>query len=189
MMKCVRWVLWYDWHTKCQLMLITVVLLLTGCGYHLRQAVDLPPEMRKVFIQGMAMTNPFAQNLNEQLSFSDGYLVVEKEQAGMILVVHSQRYSRRAVSLSSQGKANEYELSFHIQFTLKSADGETLMPKQSIEVIKDYFNPQVFVIGKANEEAEIRVEIYKEAVRTLLRRAQIELRNKIPQQPKTTTTQ
>ncbi len=189
MIKRVRRRLRFDWCAQCQVMLIIAVLLLAGCGYHLRQAIDLPPEMRKVYIQGMEMTNPFAQYLGEQLSFSDGQLVVEKEQAGMILVVHDHRYSRRSVSLSSQGKSNEYELSYQIQFTLKSADGETLMPKQSIEIIKDYFNPQVFVIGKASEEAEIRVEIYKEAVRTLLRRAQIELRNRIPQQPKTTTTQ
>lgn len=157
------------------LALLLVFSFTGGCGWQLRGVADLPPEMAQVYVEGLSRRSRFVQDLNENLSFSGGGVTADRESAGVILNVFDEQFERRVVSLSEQGKANEYELAYRIRFELQKPDGKTLLPAQIIEIVRAYFNPQVEVIGKSEEEAEIRREMYKEAVRTLLRRSEIAL--------------
>ena len=49
------------------------------------------------------------------------------------------------------------------------------MPEQTIVVVRDYFNEQLNVIGKSQEEDLIRKEIYNDAVRSMIRRVGVVL--------------
>jgi len=49
------------------------------------------------------------------------------------------------------------------------------MSQQSIVISRDYFNPQVQVLGKANEEETIWREIYKTSVNNFLQRLDVAL--------------
>jgi len=152
-----------------------LICVFGGCGWQLRGASDLPPEMAHVYVEGLSRKSRFVRELNENLAFADGGVSKDPQSAGVILKVHNEQFERRVVSLSEQGKATEYELIYRIRFELRKPDGSSLLPTQTIEIRRAYFNPQVLVIGKSQEENQIRVEMYKEAVRTLLRRTEIAL--------------
>lgn len=161
------------------LLLLPVLMLLisvvSSCGWQLRGASDLPPEMAHVYVEGLSGRSQFVQDLNRNLSFADGGVTKDPQSAGVILKVHNEQFERRVASLSEEGKATEYELIYRIRFELQKPDGSSLLPTQTIEIRRAYFNPQVLVIGKSEEENQIREEMYKAAVRTLLRRTEIAL--------------
>jgi LPS-assembly lipoprotein len=154
-----------------KLFLSVLMMALTACGYHLGRAVDLPDEMKIVYFQGASPN--LLGGANQVFRSSDGRLAGSPAEAGVIVNVFNEEMLRRSLSLSSGGKAIEYELSYHLDFELLDGLGQVLMPRQEIQVIRDYFNVQEQVIGKANEEAIIREEMYKEAVQTIVRRARV----------------
>ncbi len=155
--------------------LMILISIVSSCGWQLRGASNLPPEMAHVYVEGLSRKNRFVQDLNENLSFAGGGVTKDPASAGVILKVHNEQLERRVASLSEEGKATEYELIYRIRFELQKPDGSNLLPTQTIEIRRAYFNPQVLVIGKSEEENQIREEMYKEAVRTLLRRTEIAL--------------
>ena len=155
--------------------LMILISVVSSCGWQLRGATDLPPEMAHVYVDGLSRKNRFVKDLDQELAFAGGGITRDPESAGVILKVLDDQFERRVVSLSEQGKATEYELIYRIRFELQKPDGSSLLPAQVIEIRRAYFNPQVLVIGKAEEENEIRREMYKEAARTLLRRTEIAL--------------
>ena len=146
-----------------------LLLALSACGFHLRGAVELPPDKKVIALQGIDVNNPFARDLQLFLDLVEGKLVEEPEQAGSVIVIHNIREGRRVVSLDQNGKAIEFELTFRVQYEIRSPDGEILSPQRTITIRRIYLNTQLQVIGKSEEESVIRREMRREAARTLLR--------------------
>ena len=152
--------------------------VLSACGFHLRDAVELPAGMNTIYTEGFNPASPFVSYLGQNLKHSDAKLTLDREEAGVVLKATNEQFLRREVSLSDTGKANMYELSYILNYDLLAPAGEVIQAGQSIKIIREYFNPQVQVIGKSAEEDVIRKEMYQEAVRNLLRRAEVALRNR-----------
>ena len=109
------------------------------------------------------------------LRSSGGQLVNNAQQAGIVVQVVKERMDRRVLSLSSKGRANEYELTYFLDFMLLDTEGNSLAEKQKIEISRDYFNDQAEILGKNNEEEVIREEMYRQAVQSIINRSRIVL--------------
>ncbi|MGH8557048.1 MAG: LPS assembly lipoprotein LptE [Methylococcales bacterium] len=157
------------------MVLAVLITALSACGFHLRSAVELPEGMKSVFAQNFAPGSPFLSYLDQNLKHADGELTSSRKDAGLVLKAVDEQFLRRAVSLSQTGKANMYELKYVLTYNLQDSAGELILASQTITVVRDYFNPQVEVIGKSTEEEVIRKEMYQEAVRNLLRRVEVAL--------------
>ncbi len=157
--------------------LLCVAAIFMACGFHMRKPIELPADMKTVYLRGLPNSSRFARYLSESLRLSEGRIVRKLELASFLINVSSEQFGRREVSLSQSGKANEYELTYVLVFDLQTPKGETILAPQTIKIIRDYFNPQVNVIGKSEEEGLIRKEMHKEAARSLLRRAELALRS------------
>ncbi len=156
-------------------LLIAWLLLLTGCGFHLRGAVELPQDKRRIALQGIPMNHPVARDLSQMLAFSKARLVADPAKADVVLRILEIRQDRRVLSLDENGKAIEFELIYRIRFNLLTPDNKTILPPQLVDLHRNYLNTQLQVIGKAQEESLLRQEMRREAVRTILRRMQTAL--------------
>jgi LPS-assembly lipoprotein len=156
------------------------VITAAGCGFHLRSVVELPEGMRVVYAQGFAPGSEFPWYLERNLRQTDAKLTRKREDAGLVLNAVEERLNRREVSLSETGKANMYELSYVLTYDLQDPAGEVIANPQTITVVRDYFNPQINVIGKSEEEGIIWKEMYQEAVRNLMRNVEVRLRDRGP---------
>jgi len=153
------------------LILCCAVLFLSACGYQLRQSVELPDEMKKMYVQNGSA--PLRKRIRKVVKSSSANLAKTPEDAGMIVNILEEDMRRNVLSLSSTGKAIEYELYYTLAFELIDEQGKIVLPRQTIEVSRDYFNDQSgeTVLGKASEEGVIREEMYKYAVRSIVDRA------------------
>lgn len=156
-------------------LIVTLMLSLTACGYHLRGAIDIPEQMKLVYLDGAS--GMLAKEFKSSMRASGGELVSSASQAGVVIRVLKDDLRRRVLSLSNIGKANEFELNYIVRFMLLDAQGKVLMEEQEMEINRDYFNDQQDILAKNNEEAVIREEIYRQAVRTIVGRAQAVLKN------------
>lgn len=154
--------------------LMGIILIVSSCGYHLRGAIDLPEEMKNIYVQNASPE--LLAGFRETIQFSAGNLVASPAEAGMIVRVIDEDMDRRVLSLTATGKANEYKLDYLLDFELLDAEGGILMPKQTIELNRSYFTQQINVIGKAYEEQVIREEMYRQAVNAIVSRARVAFR-------------
>lgn len=155
--------------------LVASMLSLTACGYHLRGAVDIPEEMKSVYVEGAG--SQLQREMKQSLRYSDGRLVGAPSQAGMVIKVLKDDMRRRVLALDSQGKAIEFELTYTVNYSLLDPQGKVLLKQQDLEIDREYFNSQQDILAKNNEEAVIRDEMYRQAVRSIISRARAILKN------------
>jgi LPS-assembly lipoprotein len=149
-----------------------------ACGYKMRKAIELPEELKSMYVQGAS--GALRKEIKRVLKSSDGKLVKSADEAGMIINILEEDLRRNVLSLSNTGKATEYELYYTLVFELLDAEGKVVLRRQTIEISRDYFNDQSgeTVLGKASEEAVIREEMYKKVVRSVVDRARSALKIK-----------
>lgn len=152
--------------------------LLAGCGFHLRGEIAGTRAEKTLFVSGIAKNNPFFVDFSRVLDYSGGHLASKPADAGAVVNISMARHERRPLTLSSQGRANMFELVFRVAYQIQTPKGEVLIPSQEMEVRRDYFNNQFFPLGQAEEEALMRQEMEQEAAQTLLRRVVFALRQK-----------
>lgn len=149
-----------------KLFLTFMFLFLTACGYHLRGELDLPDNMKTVYIDGASdgLRNQFkAAMLNSQVK-----VVNAKADAGTLIKVSDEETAKRALSLGSSGYANQYGLEYRFTYEVQDGKGKIIVPSQPVEIRREYFNNQQLILGKDNEEIVIQNEMYQQAVRTMI---------------------
>ncbi|WP_341326326.1 LPS assembly lipoprotein LptE [Methylotuvimicrobium sp. KM2] len=154
-------------------LLILLTLALGACGYRLQGTVDLPDDINKVYLQGAS--GSLRDHFTRTLRSSPVRIVDSIGQAELVINTLNEKLDRRVLSLSSIGKANEFELNYKLEYELLDNQGAVLARNQSVEIIREYYNDQEAVIAQANEEQVIINEMYKQAVRSILDRTRTQL--------------
>jgi len=153
--------------------LLILIVSISACGYQLRGKIDLPEGLKSIYLQGGS--SQLKKVVKKTLRSSGGQLVDAIGDAGLIIDIVKEKMDRRVMSLSSTGRANEYELIYKLDFTLLDKEGKALSKLQRIEISKHYFNNQDEVLGKNNEEEVIRDEMYRKSVQSIVNRSRIVL--------------
>lgn len=156
--------------------LLITILFVSACGYHLRGSIDLPEELKRIYLKDAS--GQLTKIMRKTLKSSGGKLVDKIQQAGIIIVVVKENMDRRVLSLSSTGRANEYQLIYTLNFNLLDAEGKSLAELQHLEINRDYFNDQEQVLAKNIEEQIIWDEIHRKAVQQIINRSRIALEKK-----------
>jgi LPS-assembly lipoprotein len=152
---------------------LVMALLLSACGYHLRGALVLPPGLKNIYLQGASPQ--LREQFNGVMKVSSVALASSPETAGMIVRIFNEDNQRRVLSLSSGGVANDFELNYRFEYEVVDSKNKVLMARQPVEIKREYFNSQLAVIAKENEETVIRNEMYQQAVRTVINRVRVSL--------------
>jgi LPS-assembly lipoprotein len=159
-------------HIKNSVILV-MALLLSACGYHLRGALDLPAGMKNVYLEGGSAE--LRDQFNRAMEISSVPLASSPETAGIIVRIFNEDSQRRVLSLGSGGTANSFELAYQFDYELIDSKNRVLMVRQPVDIKREYFNNQLAIIAKDNEETVIRNEMYQQAVRTIVNRARVAL--------------
>lgn len=148
--------------------LLLLAALLSACGFHLRGAVALPPELRALAVTGTPENGPLWRVLRDALPRAGGRLT-GPAAADAVLVITAENLSRRVLSVDSRGRAQEYELRYLLAYRLDSAEGRPLLDARRLTVLRQYrFDPDA-VLAKGEEERRLQEEMRREAVGRLLR--------------------
>lgn len=145
-----------------------LALLLSGCGFHLRGAAQLPPAMQQTYIEGGG--SDMVRDLRLSLEASGAEVVDSPQAAGATLRILSEAFERRVLSVRSNAQVSEYELSYRVQFSVVGADGKQLLAPQTLNVVRDYRYDPNQVLGASSEESLLREEMQRDVSQLILRR-------------------
>ncbi len=154
--------------------ILLLALFLAACGFHLRGAVSLPADLQALAVTGTPENGPLWRVLRDALPRAGGRLA-SVAGADAVLVITSERLSRRVLSVDSQGRAQEYELTYTLGYRLDTPEGQPRLDARTLVVNRQYrFDPDA-ILAKGEEERRLEAEMRRAAVSRMLRQITVRL--------------
>lgn len=145
--------------------------LLSGCGFHLRNALTLPADLGPVRVLATDPYSALAEDLADGLERAGAQAAPADATAGVAtLQVISEQWADTPISHDQFGRAQEFSLRYAVVFTLRRADDSVVVPQQAVELARDYLAPAVDSIGKASERELLVRELRRDMAAAILRR-------------------
>jgi LPS-assembly lipoprotein len=147
--------------------------MLCSCGFQLRgvgdNATALPHQWKSMHL---VTSNPNAELSREVISrfAASGVEWQERDTANFRLVLGSEDFNQRNLSLNSEARAAEFELTMSTQFTVLDPSNTEVMESTRVSVIKQMENDPRNVVGKSGEVRLLRAEMRGELAQTIMRR-------------------
>ena len=147
---------------------LALTLLLAACGFQLRQDVALPPELSPLRLELADEFSPLGRDLAAALERGGATLTTAPEAA--VLRVPVDHIGSRPLTVGETGRVQEYQLRYVVELEVLAADGRVLLPRQPIELTRDYTFDTAQALGSPGEEEVVREELQREMVQAILRR-------------------
>jgi LPS-assembly lipoprotein len=151
--------------------LLSLIVGLTACGFHLRENVPLPPSMKRVHVS-VNGSGDFRRMLVRALR-SSGAEVEEKGGVGIAeLNVPVATFNTDALSFGGAAQVTEYAVHFNVQFAVTGPDGTPVVGMQHILMTREYSYDVTNAIGNASQVEGIQGSLIDDMVQSILFRLQ-----------------
>ena len=151
------------------LLLSMLILLLSGCGFHLRNAQPLPEHLNPLYIQGLEQYDQLNRTLRDTFLSADVRLIRNKSEAASILTVRDHGQSRQVTTVDSRGKATEYTLTRKLTVKLTNRDGKVLMDERTVGVQRDWIDVGKDGLAGRVEESQLQQNMRRDLSLSILR--------------------
>ncbi len=153
-----------------RLVVLSLLLVLTGCGFQLRGDYDLPPLLERVVVTGPQFLR---DELLVGLRASDVEVVGSRQEATAIIEIGRERFSERVLSVDPDtGRSREFEVALAVNFKVEAPDGAVVAPNQTVALQRDYVFDEDAILGKSRERGVLREEMRRDAAQQILLRLQ-----------------
>lgn len=160
------------------IVLISLMLCVSACGYHLRGSIEMPESLKAVYVTGASPT--LQAELTSFMRASKGKIVATPSESGIVVKILKEDLRTRVLSIGTTGKSAESELNYYLRFQFFDKHDNPLKDEQTIELAREYFNDQTAVLAKTSEAQLITNEIYQQASRMLMTQARVAIDNQVP---------
>jgi outer membrane lipopolysaccharide assembly protein LptE/RlpB len=139
-------------------------LLCTGCGFQLRDDVELPPQMAKTQMVIDDEYSDLARRIRIMLEQS-GVEFVNGDEASAILEIPVNNVVTDVLTIGDNARVREYRISHTVRFRLTDAQGQVLLNWQNLRQAREIsFDEQRILAGSREQEY-----LVKELAETLSR--------------------
>jgi LPS-assembly lipoprotein len=151
------------------LLAAALVVALAGCGFHLRDRVTLPAQFGPVRVVSVDRYSPLAESLQQTL-LRGGVQVAEAGTGGAVIDILAEQWGDTPISVDALGRSQEFSLRYAVIFEMRRADGTVVVPRQTIELARDYVSNPVNALGTEGEREVLSREMRREMASSVLRR-------------------
>ena len=153
------------------LALLLGALLVSACGFHLRQNVNLPAAMQRVHVDAREGSN-LQRKLSRALE-SAGVTVEDARGPGIAeLDVPTAAFSSDTLTSGGYARISEYAIHYTVKFRVTDAAGQTLVPMQTINMSREFSSDASNTIGNASQVEQIQKSLDDDMVQAIMFRLQ-----------------
>jgi LPS-assembly lipoprotein len=145
-------------------------LLLTGCGFELRQAPHFA--FSSIYVNG-APASSLANELKRMIASAGTVSVVDATgQAGaqVVLDLVGDQREKVVVGLNASGQVREFQLRTRVKFKLRTPQGKELIPETELLQQRDISFNESAALAKEAEENLLYRDMQTDIVQQLMRR-------------------
>lgn len=157
------------------LIVLCLSLLAAGCGFKPRASLALASELGPVAVSAGDPYSPLARDLATALDRAGAQPAVAGQPSATLKVVGEQ-LANRPLTFDRGAGVREYQTTYVVEFELLAADGSERVPRQKVELSREYTYDATGSIGSPAEERLLREELRREMVGAVLRRLDAALR-------------
>jgi len=150
-------------------LVVSVTLLLGGCGFHLQGRQPLPPTFQYTYIDAKDEQTDFVQDLRKALIASNVNVVRTKGSSGATISVHADELAERILSVSARNIPTEYELTYKVEFSVTSG-GNELIDHEEISATRDFSFDETELLAKEREQEILREALARDLAAQVMRR-------------------
>jgi LPS-assembly lipoprotein len=126
--------------------------------------------MQRLHIDIADTSSALAKGLAKALPRS-GVQVVDAAGADVaVMKISANTLSTDVLSVGGNARATEYALRYHVEFAVDDAAGTAILPKQTIELSRDFTFDASQALGVAAETDLLAKELQQDMVQAILRR-------------------
>ena len=83
---------------------VFLLLVIAGCGFHLRGTATIPASLQIMYVQGVNMQQGLGLELKRALTRNDVTVRNDYQQSTAVLTILDNRFQRRVLSVGSDAK-------------------------------------------------------------------------------------
>jgi len=167
-------------------LILGITCLLGACGFHLRgmgnSGTAIPDAWKSMNLVTSNPNGEFSRDVAAQLA-ANGVQWTDGGSANFSLVLSPENFSQRNLSLNSEARVAEIELSMSAEFKVLNASNAEVIPQTTVSVIKQMENDPRNVVGKDGEIRLIQAEMRTELAEQIMRRIGFFAASSQPQSP------
>lgn len=146
-----------------------ITLLIAGCGFQPRGLVSVPEALQRVSLQGNNSSRVY-QALEKRLRINGIDVVSAVGGARYQIRLYSEGFKRRAASLNTRGKTEEFELRANLSFEIFNADNSSVTGPLDISTEQTYHYDENNINAMQAEEELLRGEMRNNLASQVIRR-------------------
>lgn len=148
-------------------LLLSCIIMLTACGFHLKGRQILPPELHTIHVEDSHF-NPLTKQLESTLSAAGVTIVATKDQAPVTLKILNQSRNEQATTVGASQQTREYTLSYTVSFALinqagKILAGPLIAKQQRYQVLQSSQ-----ILGATSQTEDLYDDMLKEIVNQIM---------------------
>ena len=147
-------------------------LLLSACGFHLREQIVLPAPLQRVSLEFADPLTPLRRDLAAALKRAGAEVVATGTEGVGVIRVPVDTMLTEPLTVSDAARVQEYIVRYRVELEILDAAGKVLLPRGTIELTRDYSFDETQALGAAAEDELLREELQREMVQQILRRIQ-----------------
>jgi LPS-assembly lipoprotein len=155
-----------------KVIVITLTLLILGCGWQLRDATPLDSSIPSIYFSSSDEDNNLVRDLRRASNVYGVNSTTTQASSTFTVMVTDVREIVRIASINSGGRVAEYELTNDIDFVIISTDNNGIETKGTASATKVYEFDENDILASENEQQRVRYEMRKKIFRQILTQVQ-----------------
>ncbi|HEY2344379.1 MAG TPA: LPS assembly lipoprotein LptE [Xanthomonadaceae bacterium] len=157
-------------------------IALSGCGFHPRAELVVPPELGPVKVVTGDPYSPLGESLSRALTHAHAQAADATDAKARVATLHivHEEWTQVPLSVNAHAQATEYIITYVVKFSFTAADGTDIEPVQEARIERDFEYDVTHALGSASEQDTIRQEMQRDMAATIMRRIGIALRHYAP---------
>ncbi|MGB0203792.1 MAG: LPS assembly lipoprotein LptE [Neptuniibacter sp.] len=145
---------------------ISLLGVLSACGFHLRGVQDVDAALRQVTLVDKTNASQLLSSLRDNMAFNG---IEEISNAPYQIRVLSHDYKRKSATISNTD-IDEYELSLAVTMLIADKSGNPLTSNIRIQRERLYDYDKDSATASGTQERQLRKELYDSVAQSMLRR-------------------
>ena len=149
--------------------ILSLALLITGCGFQLRDNVELPAQMAKTQMVVGDEYSTLARRVRVMLE-QNGVQFVGGNEASAILEIPVNNVVTDVLTIGDNARVREYRISHTVRFRLLDAQGQVLLGWQNMRQAREVSFDEQRILAGSREQEYLEKELAETLSRLLIAR-------------------
>jgi LPS-assembly lipoprotein len=162
------------------LLSVFLIVLVTGCGWHLRGSLKMPAEVQVIAIDPEQPYEPFQKSLRTMLKSSGVQVVPLADKSAAVFHLIESSFKTQDLTIDAQGAVSEQLVILTVVFSMDDAMGKTIMPQQTVRIEHKITHDENQLLRQEAEERTLRRTLQEDAITQIMHRMIIQVKAKAP---------